>query len=256
MVPLGGRADRKQDPQLATESDPRWAISSSIRSAAERPSAAVTCAYVFIVRLIWLWPKTSIHARRHTLREHQRGACVTQVVEALVAQAGGPQQHLQSPRDGDAVKRCADGRAEHEVTFVLHPPSTSAEASLVLPYPLGSKGLRDKRGHRNRPVAGRGLGLDENQHALDPLQGVAHGDGVSLEIDVMPRDSEQLALAQSRADSGDEEGLEPVTGDGVEEALAWDPRDVTEQTFDIQPLPSGTALSTNTYRPRADTTSK
>ena len=53
---------------------------------------------------------------------------------------------------------------------------------------------------------------------IDPLEGMAHGDGVGLEIDVGPGQPEQLALAQPGADGGDEERFESVAGDGREEA--------------------------------------
>ena len=57
------------------------------------------------------------------------------------------------------------------------------------------------RSQATRSCGGSSLaGLDEDERALDPLECMAHGQRPNIEIDVIPGEPEQLALAKAGAD--------------------------------------------------------
>ena len=65
------------------------------------------------------------HPRRDALRQQERGAGMTQVVEALARQASFSEERLEPPGDGDAVHRCPDRGREDEMARVCLPSRAS-----------------------------------------------------------------------------------------------------------------------------------
>jgi hypothetical protein len=107
------------------------------------------------------------NTRWDALDEEQRGAGVSQVVEAHSRQAGFVQQAPEtSPKVADLDGR-TDGGGEHQTGFV---PSSSCQESLLgLSRLVVLKGFNDYGRQGYGPAALSGLGLHEPQLASDPL---------------------------------------------------------------------------------------
>ena len=71
----------------------------------------------------------------------------------------------------------------------------------------------DYRGReRQRPGASLRLGFDEAPIAVDALKGMGHAQRAHVEVDVLPAESEQLALAQPGKHGGCEQRPQTVVG--------------------------------------------
>ena len=59
--------------------------------------------------------------------------------------------------------------------------------------------------------------LHEDELSVDPLQGLADREGAGVEIDIVPREPQELTLSETGADGSQVERLETVPFDGAEE---------------------------------------
>jgi hypothetical protein len=82
---------------------------------------------------------------------------------------------------------------------------------------MGDEGIADEGRQRHDPPARDGLRFDEFQPAVDPREGVAHGEAATLKTDVGPAQAEDLTLAEPDAEGDEVERLEPIPGDRGDE---------------------------------------
>ena len=129
------------------------------------------------------------------LRDEERRAGVPQIVEPLAREAGLFQDGAKlrvGPRSG--VGR-PQSRGEDEA--LLLPLRPGGKKVLDLPLPVGLQGRDDDARRGEVAAALLGLRIDERALPVDPAERAPDSEGPLVEIQVVPPERDDLALAQA-----------------------------------------------------------
>src|SRR5262249_4870470 len=123
-------------------------------------------------------------SRVNSLREQQRRARVTQVVDTHGRQRGCGQNGIERAPDVALVKRRADGRSEDESR--IRPPETCLEPFLLLSRALFFQGRDGEVRYGHGSSTPFTLRFDKLKDLTAALKHAPHTKGLVLEIDVLP----------------------------------------------------------------------
>jgi hypothetical protein len=137
-------------------------------------------------------------------------------MEPLARQLVGRQELLESLGDTYSVAGPSEPIPKDEVPLVIAPSIGRCGAFDKLASSMPLQGIYHGTWQRDGAVAGHRFWLNKDVVALEPLQGLPYADGAALEIDVPPRQSENLALAKPGAECHEKERLISICLDDFE----------------------------------------